>query len=62
MWGYKDLNRENKININNCNTIGQLHVMGIPKQERDYFQSIIRKTSSESNDGLLGRSLLNAVF
>ena len=62
MWGYKDLNRENKININNCNTIGQLLVMGIPKQERDYFQSIIRKTSSESNDGLLGRSLLNAVF
>lgn len=57
MWGYKDLNRENEIDINNCNTIGQLHVMGIQKQERDYFQSIIRKNSSESNDGLLGRSL-----
>ena len=62
MWGYKDLNRENEININNCNTVGQLHVMGIQKQERDYFQSIIRKNSSESNDGLLGRSLLNAIF
>ena len=34
MWWYKDLNRENEININNCYTRGQLPLIGIQSRKQ----------------------------
>lgn len=33
IWWYKDLNRENEININNCYTRGQLYPIGIQSRK-----------------------------